>query len=127
MAVWNKRFQKHSRRSISLTLAKAMAAPVYTVKNGESDFNPMTNVQQAIRKVESQQLFNGGMGMWPGATQEDWWATAYAVHFLEEARRAGFETNAKTISRALDYLTLQSGYHRKQRSSYCQYQFGTCL
>jgi uncharacterized protein YfaS (alpha-2-macroglobulin family) len=90
-------------------LVKAMAAPVYTVKSGESDFNPMTNVQQAIRKVESQQIFNGGMGMWPGATQEDWWATAYAVHFLEEARRAGFETNAKTISRALDYLTTQTG------------------
>ncbi|KAA6439592.1 alpha-2-macroglobulin family protein [Dyadobacter flavalbus] len=90
-------------------LAKAMAAPVYMVKSGESDFNPMTNVQQAIRKIESQQLFNGGMGMWPGATQEDWWTTAYAVHFLEEARKAGFETNAKTMSRALDYLTLQTG------------------
>lgn len=90
-------------------LTKAMAAPVYTVKSGESDFNPMTNVQQAIRKVESQQLFNGGVAMWPGATREDWWATAYAVHFLEEARRAGFEVNAKTLSRAVEYLTAQSG------------------
>lgn len=90
-------------------LTKAMAAPVYTVRSGESDFNPMTNVQQAIRKVESQQLFNGGMGMWPGAQLEDWWATAYAVHFLEEARRAGFEVNAKTLSRAVEYLTAQSG------------------
>ncbi|WP_031528513.1 alpha-2-macroglobulin family protein [Dyadobacter crusticola] len=90
-------------------LTKAMAAPVYMVRNAESDFNPMTNIQQAIRKVESQQLYNGGMGMWPGATQEDWWATAYAVHFLEEARRAGFEVNPKTVSRALDYLKQQSG------------------
>ncbi|KQS25385.1 alpha-2-macroglobulin [Dyadobacter sp. Leaf189] len=90
-------------------LVKAMAAPVYMVRNMESDFNPMTNIQQAIRKVESQQLYNGGMGMWPGATQEDWWATAYAVHFLEEARRAGFEVNPKTVSRALEYLKMQSG------------------
>lgn len=90
-------------------LTKAMAAPVYTVKSTESDFNPMTNVQQAIRKVESQQLFNGGMGMWPGAQMEDWWATAYAVHFLEEARRAGFEVNAKTLSRAVEYLTSETG------------------
>lgn len=90
-------------------LTRAMAAPVYTVKTGESDFNPMTNVQQAVRKVESQQLFNGGMGMWPGATHEDWWTTAYAVHFLEEARRAGFEVNAKTLTRAIEYLTAQSG------------------
>ncbi|TLU97967.1 alpha-2-macroglobulin family protein [Dyadobacter luticola] len=90
-------------------LVKAMAAPVYTVKTGESDFNPMTNVQQAIRKVESQQLFNGGMTMWPGSTEESWWATAYAVHFLEEARRAGFEVNTKTLSKAIDYLTAQTG------------------
>ncbi|MCF2495947.1 alpha-2-macroglobulin family protein [Dyadobacter chenhuakuii] len=90
-------------------LTKAMAAPVYTVKSGASDFNPMTNVQQAIRKVESLQLFNGGMTMWPGSTQEDWWATAYAAHFLEEARRAGFEINTKTLSRALDYLKTQTG------------------
>jgi uncharacterized protein YfaS (alpha-2-macroglobulin family) len=90
-------------------LTKAMAAPVYMVRSGESDFNPITNIQQAIRKIESQQLYNGGMGMWPGATQEDWWATAYAVHFLEEARRAGFEVNTKTVSKALDYLKVQSG------------------
>jgi uncharacterized protein YfaS (alpha-2-macroglobulin family) len=86
-------------------LTKAMAAPVYLVKNGESDFNPVTNVQQAIRKIEAQQLFNGGIAMWPGVTYEDWWATAYATHFLEEARRAGFEINATTLSRATDYLT----------------------
>jgi len=86
-------------------LTKAMATPVYLVKTGESDFNPVNNVQQAIRKVESLQLFNGAMTMWPGSTQEDWWATAYAVHFLEEARRAGFEVNAATLSKATDYLT----------------------
>jgi uncharacterized protein YfaS (alpha-2-macroglobulin family) len=90
-------------------LAKAMAAPVYLVKNGESDFNPMTNVQQAVRKIESQQLFNGGMAMWPGATREDWWTTAYAVHFLEEARRAGFEVNTKTLTKASEYLTGKTG------------------
>jgi uncharacterized protein YfaS (alpha-2-macroglobulin family) len=86
-------------------LAKAMATPVYLVKTGNSDFNPVTNVQQAIRKIESLQLFNGGFSMWPGATQDDWWATAYGVHFLEEARRAGFEINSATISKAKDYLT----------------------
>jgi len=90
-------------------LSKAMATPVYLVKSGESDFNPLTNVQQAIRKIESQQLFNGGAVMWPGGVSEDWWTTAYAVHFMEEARRAGFEINAKTMSKAIDYLTSKTG------------------
>ncbi|QRR02978.1 alpha-2-macroglobulin family protein [Dyadobacter sandarakinus] len=90
-------------------LTKAMAAPVYQARSGASDFNPVTNVQQAIKKAESLQLFSGGMGMWPGATSEDWWATAYALHFLEEARRAGFEVNGKTVSQAIDYLTRKTG------------------
>jgi uncharacterized protein YfaS (alpha-2-macroglobulin family) len=89
-------------------LAKAMATPVYLVKTGESDFNPVSNVQQAIRKIESLQLFNGGLSMWPGSTQEDWWATAYAVHFLEEARRAGFEINTAALSKATDFLTTKT-------------------
>jgi uncharacterized protein YfaS (alpha-2-macroglobulin family) len=90
-------------------LAKAMATPVYMVKTGDSDFNPVTNVQQAIRKIESQQLFNGWSVMWPGSTKEDWWTTAYAVHFLEEARRAGFEINPKTLNKSIDYLTSKTG------------------
>ena len=90
-------------------LTKAMATPVYLVRTGASDFNPVTNVQQAIRKIESQQLFNGGAVMWPGAVTEDWWTTAYAVHFMEEARRAGFEVNPKTLSKAIDYLTSKTG------------------
>lgn len=90
-------------------LTKAMATPVYLVKTGESDFNPVTNVQQALRKIESQQLFNGGSIMWPGSLNEDWWTTAYAVHFMEEARRAGFEINPKTLSKSIDYLTSKTG------------------
>ncbi|TDB60858.1 alpha-2-macroglobulin family protein [Arundinibacter roseus] len=90
-------------------LTKAMATPVYLVKSGASDFNPATNVQQAIRKAESQQLYNGGLALWPGASREDWWTTAYTVHFLEEARRAGFEVNAATMSRAMDYLINKTG------------------
>lgn len=90
-------------------LAKTMATPVYLVKTGESDFNPVTNVQQAIRKIESQQLFNGAAVLWPGSTEEDWWTTAYAVHFLEEARRAGFEINPQTMAKAIQYLIAKTG------------------
>jgi alpha-2-macroglobulin len=90
-------------------LTRAMATPVYLVRHGESDFNPATNVQQAIRKTETQQLYNGGLALWPGATREDWWTTAYAIHFLEEARRAGFEVNGATMSRAIEYLTTKTG------------------
>jgi uncharacterized protein YfaS (alpha-2-macroglobulin family) len=90
-------------------LTQRMARSVRTVSQGDSDLNPAFNVQQAIRKVESLHLFNGGFAMWPGSVRDDWWVSAYAVQFLDEARRAGFEVNASVLSAALSYLTTKSG------------------
>lgn len=82
-----------------------MTKPVYQVSQGESDFNPVTNVQQAIRRTESQQLYNGGFSLWPGSSKDDWWVTAYALHFMEESQRAGFEVNGTAVNKAIEYLT----------------------
>lgn len=90
-------------------LVKGMGVPVYMVGRGESDLNPAFNVQQAIRKVESSQLFNGGFTMWPGGVKDDWWVSAYALQFLDEARRAGFEVNPAVLQAAVTYLTNKSG------------------
>ncbi len=90
-------------------LVRGMGVPVYMVSRGESDLNPAFNVQQAIRKVESSQLFNGGFTMWPGGVKDDWWVSAYALQFLDEARRAGFEVNPAVLQAAVAYLTNKSG------------------
>lgn len=89
-------------------LATVMAPKTYLVRQGESDFNPATNVQQTLQALESQQLYNGAFTLWPGGSKEDAWTTAYAVHFMEEAQRAGFEVKGTTLSRALDYLTAKT-------------------
>lgn len=89
---------------------KAIGKPgAYFVRQGESDLNPAFTVQEAIRRVESLQLFNGGFGMWPGTSTEDPWATAYAAHFLTEAGRAGFEVSPQTYAKALDRLQTLTG------------------
>jgi uncharacterized protein YfaS (alpha-2-macroglobulin family) len=31
------------------------------------------------------QLYNGSLSYWPGGDYDNWWATAYAAHFLQEA------------------------------------------
>jgi uncharacterized protein YfaS (alpha-2-macroglobulin family) len=81
---------------------KTMGKPgTYFVRSGESDLNPTYTVQEAIRRVESMQLADGGFSMWPGLPTEDGWASAYAVHFLTEARRAGFEVSPSVYSKAL--------------------------
>lgn len=90
-------------------IAKTLTPKTYTVKTGESDFNPTFNVQAAIQKVESMQLPNGAVSYWPASTEESAWGTAYATHFLIEAQRAGFEVNPSALGRMLDYLTVKTG------------------
>ena len=93
-------------------LAKQLSTNTYFVRAGDNDLNPATNVRQAIQTVESLQTPNGGFTMWPGMTaisdgrsNVDEWASTYAVHFLAEAQKAGYEVRASVLSSALDYLT----------------------
>lgn len=67
-------------------------------------YNPDYNVNQAIKKVESMQLYNGAVSYWPGGDYESWWGTAYAAHFLSEAKKAGFEVNENILGKMYDYL-----------------------
>ena len=67
-------------------------------------YNPNYNVQEAIRKIESMQLYNGSLSYWPGGDYDNWWATAYAAHFLLEARQAGFAVNKTTLDKVLGYM-----------------------
>lgn len=80
-------------------LAKTLGQDNKTIR-----YNPDYNVNQAIKKVESMQLYNGAVSYWPGGDYESWWGTAYATHFLYEARKAGFEVNEKTLGKMYDYL-----------------------
>jgi uncharacterized protein YfaS (alpha-2-macroglobulin family) len=67
-------------------------------------YNPNYHVQEAIRKIEAMQLYNGSLSYWPGGDYENWWATAYAAHFLQEAQRAGFAVNKSVLDKTLRYL-----------------------
>lgn len=62
------------------------------------------NVQLAIDKLKTMQLYNGGFTYWPGLGNENWWASSYAVHFLMEAKKAGYEVDDDFIDPAFDYL-----------------------
>ena len=69
-----------------------------------TDANPAYHVQQAILKLQSMQLSNGSLSYWPGYGSESWWGSAYAAHFLLEAKKAGYEVNTKTLDRLFQYL-----------------------
>ncbi len=48
------------------------------------------NIKEAVSKIASRQMNNGGVALWPGNYQADNWVTSYAGHFIAEAERMGF-------------------------------------
>ena len=49
-----------------------------------------SNIKEAISKIISRQMINGGIAVWPGSYQPDNWITSYAGHFMLEAERHGY-------------------------------------
>lgn len=74
------------------------------------------NVQQAINKIARLQMSNGGLAYWPNAGEANWWSSAYAAHFLLEAREQGFEVDKVLVDRLLDYLSYK--LQRKEKTVY---------
>ncbi|QJX47437.1 alpha-2-macroglobulin [Hymenobacter taeanensis] len=85
-------------------------------------FNPNYHVQEAIRKVEAQQMYNGSLSYWPGGDYDNWWATTYAAHFLLEAQQAGFDVNKNVLDRVLRYL--QARVRKRETDTYNIIQTG---
>lgn len=73
--------------------------------NEQRKTNANSNVLEAIRKIKMRQLYSGAVTLWDGQDKEDWWATAYAAHFLLEAKKAGFDVDNNLLETMLSYLT----------------------
>ncbi|HUM66108.1 MAG TPA: hypothetical protein PLV32_09690, partial [Chitinophagaceae bacterium] len=73
--------------------------------NTQNKLNANSNILEAIRKIKMRQLYNGAVVMWDGESREDWWTTAYAAHFLLEAKKAGFDVDNSLLQTMLSYLS----------------------
>ena len=62
------------------------------------------NVQEAIRKIKMRQLYNGAITLWDNEASENWWATVYAAHFLQEAKKTGFDVDQSLLDNIYLYL-----------------------
>lgn len=69
--------------------------------------NPKQNVQAAIQKLQTMQLYDGALAYWEGGTYESWFGTVYAAHFLTEAKNAGFEVEKKFLDKIYAYLDMK--------------------
>ncbi|HOU02338.1 MAG TPA: MG2 domain-containing protein [Bacteroidales bacterium] len=61
------------------------------------------NIKEAISKLLSRQMSNGGLALWPGSYQPDNWVTSYAGHFLLEAERKGYIISSGFIQKWTSY------------------------
>lgn len=85
--------------------------------------NAIYHVQEAIRKIKMRQLYNGAITLWDNESSENWWTTVYAAHFLQEARKAGFEVDNSLLDNIYSYLinrlknreTISYFYNRTQQ------------
>ena len=64
----------------------------------------VANINEAIRKIKMRQLYNGAVTLWDGEGQANWWSSAYAAHFLLEAKKAGYDVDNSLLETLMGYL-----------------------
>jgi alpha-2-macroglobulin len=94
-------------------LAKLVAPQFYKTNN------PIYYVKEGIKKLESMQLYDGSLSYWPGGTDNNWWGSVYAAHFLVEAKKAGFDISESMMSKLLNYLSKKS----REKSTFDYYTY----
>jgi hypothetical protein len=65
-----------------------------SVADAKASETASSNIREAINKIVSRQMSNGGIALWPGGYQADNWVTSYAGHFMAEAEKIGYSIPA---------------------------------
>ncbi len=61
------------------------------------------NLKALIQKLRQMQTSSGGFVYWPGYNSPNYWGTSYAVHFMSEAKKLGYDVPENMIKSALNY------------------------
>lgn len=70
--------------------------------------DPDYYVGEAVRKLQTMQMYNGALTYWPGGSYASWWGSVYAAHFLIEAKKKGYEVDQAVMDKLLGYLKNQA-------------------
>ncbi len=62
------------------------------------------NINSVIQKLRSMQSHEGAFTFWPGGGALSWWGSAYAAHFLIEARKQGYNVSPAMMDKLFKYL-----------------------
>ena len=76
-------------QTVSAVFPQLYLAEIAELSN-EEKVKTESNIQAAIRKLNSFRLSSGGLSYWPGSSYASSWGTNYAYHFLIEAQKMGY-------------------------------------
>ena len=79
--------------------AKAVGQFANYDKLGDNEWNPNYNVNEALKKLNAMSTADGNIAYWPGYYNYSLYLNAYALHFLVECEKKGFEVNQSLKSR----------------------------
>jgi uncharacterized protein YfaS (alpha-2-macroglobulin family) len=80
--------------------------------------SPTYFVNEAITKLCAQQLSDGAFSYWPGEGPAGDWTEVYAVHFLLEAKKAGYAVPEGVLKSAVGAVA-RIAHSRRTEDYYC--------
>jgi len=91
-------------------LSRGFPALAYAVYPGDSYTKEKAEekVQATVAMLRERQTADGGFAMWPGGHSSDF-ASLYGLHFLTDARQAGFSVPMDMLIQGISYLRDRAG------------------
>lgn len=106
-------------QTVSKAFPQLYVADLAKATSQNANGNTQMNVQEAISKLQTMQLYNGGLSYWQGTVEDNWWGSVYSAHFLIEARKAGYQVDDNFLDKLLQYLAMKA--RTKDQRTYYYY------
>ncbi|MBB3700682.1 alpha-2-macroglobulin family protein [Flammeovirga yaeyamensis] len=81
------------------------------------------NINEAIKKLQSMQMYSGGLSYWQGGSYVSEYGSVYAAHFLLEAQKQGYDVDGTVLGKLLAYVRKLAS--NKKKHGYYYYNNGS--
>ncbi len=80
-------------------------------------------ILSGITRIFSMQTPAGGFGYWPGSTEPEDWGTAYATHFLIDAKAAGYAIPEDRLKEVLAWIDTRAAAYERGLGKYAKHSY----
>ncbi len=111
-------------QTISGAFPQLYLSEITNLSNSQSE-EIQKHIKYTVEQLTRFQQPNGGMSYWPGGSYASEWGSIYAMHFLGEAEKKGYEIPSHLKNNLLNYLDSSSKkweYYSSEYNGYKQEQ-----